>query len=122
MPKPFTVARQRVGVSPQKRAVRTVAKFQEWLDTAARGARFVYHVGHLAKDRGPEEARRPRINALAEAVAVAERKGLVTLVTSRAEGNVRGFNYIAIRRQPIFARPNSEEQAMTKRGQPGALA
>jgi hypothetical protein len=76
-------------------ATRRTSAFSEWLDNAQPHDHFLYHRGHLAVDRGPEERRDPTINPLANAVWAAQENGLVILTQQRfGAGN---WNYLAIR-------------------------
>lgn len=80
-------------LAPTRRA----STFQEWLDNAKPRDHFIYHKGHLAVDRGPEERRVPEVDALARAVWAAYEAGQITL-TQRRTGS-HNWNYLATRTQ-----------------------
>lgn len=101
----------------KSRAVPAVKEFQEWLDTSEQGDRYVYHRGFLACDREHISSHHRFGAAVARAALKAYEGGLVILVSKLRGVGQRGFDYIAIRRTPTFARPGLEQQAMSQRGQ-----
>ena len=74
---------------------RRTSAFSEWLDNAKPCDHFIYHKGHLAVDRGPEERRDHIIDYLASAVWTAQENGLVALTQQRTGAS--NWNYLATR-------------------------
>lgn len=72
----------------------TLTHFRRWVRTAPAGATFIYHIGNLAADRGPDDRPVADIDALARAAWAEYEAGRVVLVQRRLN---RERAYMAVR-------------------------